>query len=316
MQLCSVLLLVLPVLSSPIEEIADSGLSKRITCNRDNLLRCFDPTATAAALTRSSATAFCSSFLSIPVVTSTISTETSTTTTTTATEYTTTTLPLAMKRAANTNLLQCTTAYGASRLSSACSCLNVVPSTEYVTATSTDIQTSTTTATSTATATPSPRCPSSNTNILANPGFESGLTSWSFNTYGANTPPSAFGAVSSGYNSATAFSVSASNAGTGAILSQMVGGLIPGVTYTFAYRYQYAQTATVASSISCGLSGAGMSSQSVTNGGPLDTWMAGPSSYGETFKATGRTGTLQCFFVATGGRGPITWKVDNFYIGC
>ncbi|EJT77852.1 hypothetical protein GGTG_02955 [Gaeumannomyces tritici R3-111a-1] len=51
-------------LSSPL--LADRDL----VCNRNNLLRCFDPTGTASkdVASRSAATAFCSSYLSIPVV--------------------------------------------------------------------------------------------------------------------------------------------------------------------------------------------------------------------------------------------------------
>lgn len=61
----------LPAFASPL-------LEDRGTCGRDNLLRCFDPTGTASKdiASRSAATAFCSSYLSIPVVTSTIATTT------------------------------------------------------------------------------------------------------------------------------------------------------------------------------------------------------------------------------------------------
>ena len=72
-------LLALPALSSPVDDRFEFDLVKKSTCNRDNLLRCLDPTATSASPTRASATAFCSSYLSIPVVTSTVSTVTSTT---------------------------------------------------------------------------------------------------------------------------------------------------------------------------------------------------------------------------------------------
>jgi hypothetical protein len=116
--------------------------------------------------------------------------------------------------------------------------------------------------------------------------------------------------VSGGYNSGNAYSVSAGGSGTGTILSQAVSGLVPGVTYTFSYDYLY-ENANVASSISCSLDR--LSSESVTNGDPLNTWLSGPQSYGRSFTAAGTAGTLECYFIARAG---MTWKIDNFYIGC
>jgi hypothetical protein len=61
----------LPALASPL-------LEERAACNRDNLLRCYNPTGTKPTdvASRSAATAFCSSYLSIPVVTVVVSTVT------------------------------------------------------------------------------------------------------------------------------------------------------------------------------------------------------------------------------------------------
>ncbi|KAB5536345.1 hypothetical protein GE09DRAFT_347324 [Coniochaeta sp. 2T2.1] len=80
----------LPALASPL-------LEERAACHRDNLLRCYDPTGTKPTdvASRSAATAFCSSYLSIPVVTvvistiTPVSTLTSTTTTTDSTKVVT-----------------------------------------------------------------------------------------------------------------------------------------------------------------------------------------------------------------------------------
>ncbi|KAH6713293.1 hypothetical protein BKA61DRAFT_736321 [Leptodontidium sp. MPI-SDFR-AT-0119] len=305
------LLLALPAFSSPIEDRSEFNLVKRATCPRDNLLRCFDPTAVAAAPTRAVATAFCSSYLSIPVVTSVISTETSTTTTATVTNYATTTLPLIVQRAPTANPIACTSAFSPAQLSSACFCLSITLSTTYITVTSTNTLVSTATNTIIATATPAARC-TRNTNLIANPSFESGSNSWSIATYGANTPPTFTGVVGGGFNSGNAFSISSGNSGTGAILSQSVSGLVPGVTYTFSYDYMF-QNSGVASSIECVLNSAGLSSQSTTNGyTPENTWTRGPT-WGTTFTATGTGGDLLCFFIA---RGAITWNVDNFYLGC
>ena len=61
----------LPAAASPL-------LEDRAECNRNYLNRCFAPTGTKASDTasRSAATAYCSSYLSISVVTSTIATTT------------------------------------------------------------------------------------------------------------------------------------------------------------------------------------------------------------------------------------------------
>ncbi|KAH7350685.1 hypothetical protein BKA65DRAFT_582667 [Rhexocercosporidium sp. MPI-PUGE-AT-0058] len=309
--LCYLFLLAVPAFAFPVEERSELDLVKRATCPRDNLLRCFEPTAIAAAPTRAAATAFCSSYLSIPVVTSVISTQTSTTTIATVTDYATTTLPLVVQRAATANPIACTSTYSPAQLSSACSCLSITPSTTYTTATSTNTFISTATNTITATATPAARC-TSNVNLIANPSFEAGSNSWYIATYGANTPPTFVGVIGGGLNSVSAYSVSSGPSGTGVILSQSISGLVPGVTYTFSYDYMFKNTG-VASSIQCSLNAVGLSGQSTTNGNtPENTWTRGPT-WGTTFTATGTGGDLLCFFVA---RGAIIWKVDNFYIGC
>lgn len=149
----------LPIFASPL-------LEERGKCNRDNLLRCYDPTGTNSKdiASRAAATAFCSSYLSIPVVTSVIatstpvSTVTSVVTTTDGTEVVTsvstsvfveqstvtTTVsassavsPVAGKRAVSTAAAPAcaATTYVPSQVSSACSCLSLQPSTTYVTTT-------------------------------------------------------------------------------------------------------------------------------------------------------------------------------------
>ncbi|RKU46498.1 hypothetical protein DL546_008394 [Coniochaeta pulveracea] len=132
-------------------------------CNRDNLLRCFDPTGTKPTdvASRSAATAYCSSLLSIPVVTSIIATTTpvttvaSTVTTTDSTEISTSVSTSADVELTTTTTFARTYIYlkrddaGTAvappacaakatplpSLVSACSCLSVTPSTTYITAT-------------------------------------------------------------------------------------------------------------------------------------------------------------------------------------
>jgi hypothetical protein len=160
-----------------------------------------------------------------------------------------------------------------------------------------------------ATVTPAARC-TPGINLVNNPSFESGFDYWSESVYGANNAPSSYGVVNGGYNSNNAFQMSAGGGGTGAILSQVVSGLVPGVTYTFSYNYLF-ENAGVASSISCSLDT--LSSESITNGDPTNTWINGPEWYGQTFTAASTSGNLECFFIA---RGAMTWKFDNVYIGC
>jgi hypothetical protein len=74
----SILRFALMAMASGLPALASPVLEARAKCNRDNLLRCYDPTGTKATdiASRSSATAFCSSYLSIPVVTSVVATST------------------------------------------------------------------------------------------------------------------------------------------------------------------------------------------------------------------------------------------------
>ncbi|KAL2075829.1 hypothetical protein VTL71DRAFT_772 [Oculimacula yallundae] len=133
------------------------------TCARDNLLRCI-------VATPSLAVPYCSSFLGISdsttyIATTTPLTTTSTTTTTTVFTTTTTNIPAANKRelkdrAASSAPPACVTnqktAYPASRISSACSCLGITPNTITLTATaptSTIVDTSTEVTTSVVVAT-------------------------------------------------------------------------------------------------------------------------------------------------------------------
>ncbi|KAB5522061.1 hypothetical protein GE09DRAFT_1230132 [Coniochaeta sp. 2T2.1] len=170
-----------PVLSSPL-------LDDRAVCNRNNLVRCLDPTGTKPVdiASRSAATAYCSSFLSIPVVTSTIATTTPITFTTTSVtivdstqvvtttatsvitipEEATTTVTARAKRAISPVVAPpvCVTkgiTYADASITAACACLSVSPSTTYVTATAptstsviiTEIHETTTTTTGTTTIT-------------------------------------------------------------------------------------------------------------------------------------------------------------------
>ncbi|KAE9371414.1 hypothetical protein N431DRAFT_24191 [Stipitochalara longipes BDJ] len=297
-QVLRLFLLALPALSSPVDERHEFDLFRKNTCNRDNLLRCFDPTAASASPTRASATAFCSSYLSIPVVTSTVSIITSTTTTATVTAYTTTLEPLTTTLAplvkkstkTSTNLLACAVTYPASQISSACSCLSITPSTQLVTAlsTTTILATTTTTDIITSTATPVPTC-TPGVNLITNPGFESGLDPWSEYDYGNVI----FGVQNTGYDSGHSFILSTTASGyIQAFLTQPITGLIPGVTYTFSYMYQY---------------------ESITNDYATNTWLAGPSDFGSTFVAGGTGGTLSCGFFSSS---PQTWWLDDLYIGC
>lgn len=74
----SVLRLGIMLIASGLPTFASPLLEGRAKCNRDNLLRCYDPTGTKAtdSASRSAATAFCSSYLSVPVVTSIVATST------------------------------------------------------------------------------------------------------------------------------------------------------------------------------------------------------------------------------------------------
>ncbi|KAB5570890.1 hypothetical protein GE09DRAFT_1055656 [Coniochaeta sp. 2T2.1] len=137
----------LPALSSPLVE-------GRAECNRNNINRCLSPTGTKAAdiASRAAATAYCSSYLSVPVVTSVIATTTpvtstttyttttdSTETSTTVTTTTTTIGAILLRRATPVPVVappSCLgTTYSPAQLSAACSCLGVIPSTTHVTAT-------------------------------------------------------------------------------------------------------------------------------------------------------------------------------------
>ncbi|KAL2063718.1 hypothetical protein VTL71DRAFT_5523 [Oculimacula yallundae] len=142
---------------------AAAGILARAVCN-DNLGRCFKPTGTASKdiASRAAATAFCSSFLSIPVVTSyiatstpissitvtttlTASTETQTSVSTSEIEQTltqtvtsTTKIPFVVlpPRALSTEAPpKCASAASPAQFTSACACLTVIPSTTYVTST-------------------------------------------------------------------------------------------------------------------------------------------------------------------------------------
>jgi hypothetical protein len=104
--------------------------------------------------------------------------------------------------------------------------------------------------------------------------------------------------------------MSSNSYNTLAFLTQPITGLAPGVTYTFSYMYQFEQQ-NVPSSIQCTLGT--MGSESITNTDPTNTWLVGPSWYGSTFVADATEGTLSYGFFSSA---PVTWWVDDFYIGC
>jgi hypothetical protein len=137
------------------------------------------------------------------------------------------------------------------------------------------------------------------------------MAAWSQEIYGANNAPAAWGVVGGGSSGGASYGVTASSAGTGITLSQQLNGLTKGVKYTFSYKYLV--TASPASSISCYVSGVGLSSQSTTSDGRVNSWISGPTWYGNSFVATGTTGVLQCVFVA---RGAQSFRLDDMYIGC
>ena len=211
------------------------------------------------------------------------------------------------------------TSFPASAVSAACS-LQATPVTETVTTSTTTVATvsSGTVATTTtlpvrttivtSTVAPAPTCTASGVNLIQNGGFESGMSSWSQVIYGANNGPTAWGVVGGGSSGGASYSVTSGGAGTGTILSQQLNGLTKGVTYTFTYKYL--ATASPASSISC--SGLGMSSQSVTSDGRINSWLPGPQ-YGVSFVATGTSGMLQCYFIS---RGAQSFRLDEMYLRC
>ncbi len=214
------------------------------------------------------------------------------------------------------------TTFAASAVSAACS-LQATPVTETATTTTTTVATisSGTVATTTtlpvrttivtSVVAPAPSCTAGGVNIIQNGGFENGMSGWSQSIYGANNAPASWGVVGGGSNGGWSYSVTAGNAGTGTILSQQLNGLTKGVTYTFSYKYLV--TGSPASSIACYASGTGLSSQSTTSDGRVNSWISGPTWYGNTFVATGTTGLLQCHF---GSRSAQTFRLDEMYVRC
>jgi hypothetical protein len=214
------------------------------------------------------------------------------------------------------------TTFAASAVSAACS-LQATPVTETSTTSTTTVATvsSGTVATTTtlpvrttivtSTVAPAPTCTASGVNIIQNSGFESGMSGWSQTIYGANKAPAAWGVVGGGSSGGSSYSVTASSAGTGTILSQQLNGLTKGVTYTLSYKYLV--TASPISSISCSISGVGASSQSTTSDGRVNSWISGPTWYGNTFVATGTSGLLECYFIA---RSTQSFRIDEMSLGC
>ncbi|KAL6155388.1 hypothetical protein ACJBU6_06975 [Exserohilum turcicum] len=215
------------------------------------------------------------------------------------------------------------TTFAASAVSAACS-LQATPVTETTTtstttvatvssgtlATTTTLPVSTTVVTSTVT--PSPTCTARSVNLVQNGGFENGMSAWSQSVYGRNNPPTAWGVVGGGSSGGASYGLTAGGSGTGAILSQQITGLTPGVTYSFSYKYSH--TTNSASSINCGIYSIGLASQSITSDNTFNTWLSGPPSwYGATFVPTGSSGTLECFFVSTYGQ---SFRLDEMYLGC
>jgi len=168
------------------------------------------------------------------------------------------------------------------------------------------LSTAATTDTITSTAIPAPTC-TPGVNLIANPGFESGLDSWYEYDYGNVVS----GVQNTGYNSGHSFILYTDAGGYKmGFLTQEITGLIPGVTYTFSYEYQY-ENPNVGSSIQCSFDTG--PSESITNAYTTGTWLAGPSDYGGTFVAGGTGGTLSCGFFSSS---PQTWYLDDLFIGC
>ncbi|KAI4933359.1 uncharacterized protein J4E92_003025 [Alternaria infectoria] len=153
-----------------------------------------------------------------------------------------------------------------------------------------------------------PTCTARGVNLVNNPGFEYGMAAWSQSQYGANGPI-AWGVGPNGPSGGSSYSVTGGNSGTGTLLNQKIYGLTRGVTYTFSYKYF--ATASPAGSISCYMIGTGLSSQSGTE--RTNSWISGPTYYGGTFVAQSTFGELECLF---NSRGAMTWRIDDFFLGC
>ncbi|KAI4675193.1 uncharacterized protein J4E88_008098 [Alternaria novae-zelandiae] len=153
-----------------------------------------------------------------------------------------------------------------------------------------------------------PTCTARGVNLVNNPGFEYGMAAWTQSQYGANGPI-AWGVGPGGPSGGSSYSVTGGNSGTGTLLNQKIYGLTRGVTYTFSYKYF--ATASPAGSISCYMIGTGLSSQSGTE--RTNSWISGPTYYGGTFVAQSTFGELECLF---NSRGAMTWRIDDFFLGC
>jgi len=157
-----------------------------------------------------------------------------------------------------------------------------------------------------------PTCTNSGVNLIRNGGFDGNMMSWGLTGMGSVPFPQTYGLFPGGSDGrGSSFHVKVVN-GDGAIhLTQQITGLTVGVTYTFSYKYLVTDSSR--SSINCFMTQGGLVSQSPTDDGRVNSWIKGPTAYGQIFPARETSGLLMCRFLSSG---PQTFRIDDLYLGC